>query len=257
MSNMSLRNKLKSNNGGPPTVDQISRKGLFAELSKREMPSEVVDFRTQDGNIYKLRICVLRYEDHESCRVMAYNDLKEKYKEAEIPNSVLQDSVALFILFKAIKEVEPTELPDGTKIYHHAFETVDQIRKVLTGDEVFQLFNLYELTQDKLNPNESTIWINDNFDKWINALAEGSVDFLAALPLPFIANTMIEMARVLITNGHLNKLQSIMELNHMKSNSDIFSSSEPAVNHSGENKEVKLLTHEEAMEKIKKAKGMK
>lgn len=169
-------------------------------------PSEVVDFPRKDrkGNpVGKVRIKVLRMEDHNRARLLATKALKESAKqfgigeldknelESESVREVLGDLIAHELLCMAClsdKEQPGLEDKDGNPTYAKIFHNPSAIRSTLTADETLVLFNAYRLVQYKYGPFERTITDDGDTEAWIQRLKEGGSAFpLLALPLPQLA----------------------------------------------------------------------
>jgi hypothetical protein len=176
---------------------------LFLRLLNREQASEVVDVRLT-GDVYRIRFRVLTYREQEACRTSARERLitDKKLKSEDFTstsgavNEIYQDAVATEVLFRALCREKMVELPDGSKRFSPLFQDLDQMISKLTPDEIVALFNVYTLVQEKHGPNDYAVWVKDNFDVWIKAVAEGAEYFpLGQLPSPILVETLVALAK--------------------------------------------------------------
>lgn len=189
----------------PPMKDEVESSELWLKLNEPR-PSEVIDFPRKDrkGNpIGKIRIQVLRMEDHNRARILATKALREAVKdfglseltkdemESDAVREVLGDLIAHELLCLAcLTDKEQVEGGDefGNPIYGRVFATPKHIRQTLTADETLVLFNAYRMVQYKYGPFEKTINDDSDVEAWITRLKEGGSEFpLLALPLPQLA----------------------------------------------------------------------
>ncbi len=168
-------------------------------------PSEVIDFPRKDRNgkpVGKIRIKVLKMEDHNKARIKATKALKDAVKasgvgeldkvemETEAIREVLGDLIAHELLCMACytDKEQLTDEKTGEPIYGKVFATPGHIRQVLTADETLVLFKAYQLVQHKYGPFELTIQDDRDIEAWINRLKEGGSAFpLTLLPFPQLA----------------------------------------------------------------------
>ncbi len=170
------------------------------------LPSEVVDFprKNKDGKpIGKIRIQVLRMEDHNKARMRATKALKETAKdsgiredfdknemESDAIREVLGDLIAHELLCMACFSDKESGIVDseGNPVYAKVFATPYHIRSKLTADETLVLFNAYRLVQYKYGPLEKYVDSDEDLEAWIQRLKEGGSAFpLSVLPLPQLA----------------------------------------------------------------------
>ena len=193
---LSLRNRAKAADPKPPKDEQPSQ--LFARLTQRGKPSEVVEFKPTPTESYPIRIQLLSMGEQEACKVAALQKCREKGIPVDgdlSSNELYQDAVALEVLRMSVRETELTD----TGFYRPAFASADQIRANLTPDEVVQLFNLYTLTQARFGMSDQAIMVKENFEAWVRAIAEGADYFpLARLPLPILVEVISGMAKELV-----------------------------------------------------------
>lgn len=181
----------------PPT--DVPASELWQKLSETPRPTEVIDFPRKDkyGNpVGRVRIQVLRLEDHDQARLVAQQKIKASAArngvklEGDDINSpgvreVLGDMTARELLAKAcLDERSVTEEPE-TPFYPRVFPDAEAIGKVLSADEVAVLFNAYLLVQNKYGPYERNLVDDGDVDAWVQRLEGGAAEFpLLHLPLP-------------------------------------------------------------------------
>lgn len=185
--------------GRPP--NDVAPSELWSKLNEPS-PSEVIDFPRKDraGNIVgKIRIKVLRMEDHNKARLRATKSLKQAAKDAgigelskedmdtEAVKEVLGDLIAQELLCMACYTDTETGIldPFGNPTYAKVFHNPQSISAVLSADETLILFNQYRYVQYMYGPFEKTINDDDDIEAWLHRLKEGGSAFpLLALPLP-------------------------------------------------------------------------
>jgi hypothetical protein len=225
---------------------------LFLRLLNREQASEVVDVRLT-GDVYRIRFRVLTYREQEACRTSARERLitDKKLKSEDFTstsgavNEIYQDAVATEVLFRALCREKMVELPDGSKKFSPLFQDLDQMISKLTPDEIVALFGTYTLVQEKHGPNDYAVWVKDNFDVWIKAVAEGAEYFpLAQLPLPILVETLVALAKNFTKHFLLSDSDSTGESSPVISEQKNSSSIEGASNLSSG---LKQITKQEAL----------
>ena len=176
----------------PPT--DIPPSELWLALTAAPRPAEVQDWPGQPGK--KVRIQVLRLDEHETCRLTAAQHLKDrKFQPSELPGDVYADAVAVEVLWRALVRPDPIERPDGTSIYWPIAPNADALRKVLSADELVALFNMYLTTQHRLGPTETSVRTGPELDAWISRLAEAEDEFpLASFTWPQLAELCFLLA---------------------------------------------------------------
>ncbi len=194
----------------PPNKQDVSPSELWTKLCEPR-PSEVIDFPRKDKNgnpVGKLRIQVLRMEDHNRARLLATKSLKESVKEAglseltkeeletESVKEVLMDLVANELLCMAcLSEESHGEDELGNPIYARIFHTPKQIRSALTADETVVLFRQYQIVQWQYGPFENNLDDDEDVAAWITRLAEGGSAFpLVVLQLPQLAELTLSLS---------------------------------------------------------------
>ncbi len=201
----------------PPLKEDVEPSELFLKLCEPR-PSEVIDFprKDRDGNpIGKIRIQVLRMEDHNKARLVATRALKESLKgfgvgdldknemESDAVREVLGDLIAHELLCLAClsdKEQEGLTDDNGNPVYAKIFGKPSQIRTALTADETLVLFNAYRLVQYKYGPFESTLNDDGDIEAWVTRLKEGGSAFpLLVLPLPQLAELAFGLSEKIST----------------------------------------------------------
>ena len=185
---------------GPP--NDVSATDLWQALNEPS-PSEVIDFprKNRSGQaVGKVRIKVLKMEDHNKARLLATKSLKEAIKnsnlgefskddmESDAVKEVLGDLIAHELLCMACYTDTEQDIDDPFP-YAKVFLTPKHISSVLTADETLVLFNAYRMVQYKYGLFEKTINDDDDIEAWLTRLKEGGSAFpLLALPLPQLAD---------------------------------------------------------------------
>lgn len=194
----------------PPLIQEVEPSELWLKLCEAR-PSEVIDFPRKDRNgdpIGKVRIQVLRMEDHNNARLKATKALKQSIKEAglgeldknemesDAVREVLGDLIAHELLCMAcFTDTEQEKDENGNPIYGRIFGKPSQIRSALTADETLVLFNAYRMVQFKYGPFESTLNEDGDIDAWLHRLKEGGSAFpLLVLPLPQLAELTYKLS---------------------------------------------------------------
>jgi hypothetical protein len=171
---------------GPP--EDVSPSDLWAKLAEPR-PSQVVDFPRRDAKgaaIGKVRIQVLRMEDHDTARIRAHESLKRKAQfqglqkleaadmESPAMQAVLGDLSAREILCLACLSDKPT--PDtadsDAPFYPRLFKDPDALASRVTADEMAVLFSAYQMVQRNFGPFEKTFLTKEDLDAWIVRLME-------------------------------------------------------------------------------------
>lgn len=249
---MTLKEHLKPK--ATPDIKPINEKPdeLFLRLLNREQASEVVDIRLS-GDVFRIRFRVLTYREQEACRMSARERLiiGKKLKSEDFTstsgavNEIYQDAVATEVLFRALCRENMVDLPDGSKRFSPLFQDLDQMISVLTPDEIVLLFNTYTLVQEKHGPNDYALWVKDNFDVWVKAVAEGAEYFpLAQLPSPILVETLVALAKNFTKHFLFSDSDNTSESSHVKSVPENLSSTEVA---SSLSSGLKQITKHEAL----------
>ncbi len=195
---------------------EISAADLFLKMMEAR-PSDIIDFprRGADGNyVARVRIQVLRGEDHDRARMAGQAALKRKIasfgiaplsdKDMESPaiQECLGDAIAHELLAMAVRSVEPVspETETAAPVYGPIFTSGALIPQALTADEIAALYNAYLMVQHKYGPFERTIDGDADVDAWVNRLEEGAARYpLAVLPLPQLAELTCSLAERIST----------------------------------------------------------
>lgn len=211
----------------PPLLQEVEPSELWLKLCEPR-PSEVIDFPRKDRNgepIGKVRIQVLRMEDHNNARLKATKALKQSIKEAglneldknemesDAVREVLGDLIAHELLCMAcFTDNDQGNDENGNPIYGRIFGKPGQIRSALTADETLVLFNAYRLVQFKFGPFEATLNDDGDIEAWVQRLKEGGSAFpLLVLPLPQLAELTYKLSAKIslvcqILGSHLSSL---------------------------------------------------
>jgi hypothetical protein len=260
---MSLNKHLKpSNKQSTPSQSTVKEKPdeTFLRLLNRVQPSEVVEIRL-GGDVFRMRFRVLTYREQEACRTSARERLitGKKLKPEDFTSTsgavseIYQDAVATEVLFRAICRETMVEMPDGTKKFSPLFQDIDQMIGTLSPDEIVILFNSYTLVQEKLGPNDYAIFVKDNFDTWIKAVAEGAEYYpLVQLPLPILVETLVALAKNFTTHFQFSDSDSSGESSPATSEPVNSSSTEDALTSSNDSKQISKT---EALKKALADKG--
>lgn len=177
----------------PPT--DIPPSELWLELTAAPRPTELTDWPGKPGK--KIRIQVLRLEEHEACRLVAAQRLRDKkFNPGELPGEVYADAVAVEVLWRALVRPDPIDRPDGTSVYWPIAPNADALRAVLSADELVALFNKYLTTQHRLGPTERSVATAEEIDAWVHRLAEAEDEFpLASFTWPQLAELCFLLAQ--------------------------------------------------------------
>lgn len=171
---------------------------LFQKLMETPEPSEIVDYprKGPDGlPIGKLRIRVLRMEQHDEARIRAHQALKKRNLTNEdlqgaTIKEVLADQCAREVLAMACTGTEP----NTQGVYARVFRSAEDVSK-LTADEITVLFTQYQMVQDKYGPYEGNIGSDEELNAWIRRLKEGAAAFpLAQLNSQALAELIMSLA---------------------------------------------------------------
>lgn len=194
----------------PP--EDVSPSELWLKLTQSPRPTEVIDFprRGPDGKpVGKVRIQVLRMEEHDRARLTAQKKLKERARylgfdklesadlEAPGVREVLGDMTARELLAMACLSEQSVTSDDDRPFYPRLFPDADGLGKELSADETAVLFNAYILVQNKYGPYERNLTEEGDLDAWMRRLEEGGSEFpLLSLSLPhLVALTSSSLAR--------------------------------------------------------------
>ena len=174
---------------------------LFRKLSAAQPASEVYPFprKDEEGNpVDHIRITVLKSEEIDSARERAvkYFSRDRKMSSEEMGNPVMRGSLSdrtAYELLVMSCHTAKAQIEDesGRPIYGKIFHSPDDVRKVLTAQEVETLYNMYQLVQDKFGPREH----NTDVDLWVSRLAEGGQHYpLLSLDLPELVSLTCSLA---------------------------------------------------------------
>ncbi len=162
----------------PPT--DIAPDELFVRLSAMARPIELVDFPrfNPDGTpVGQIAIRILNQGEIIAAKSEATRRARkmvaEKFEASERIEGyaqVLEDECACQILFRACRRTSDPLLP--------MFPKADDVRNLLTSDEVAVLLNSYAIVQSKLGPLPEDMGKLE-YEAWIARLKEGG----SALPL--------------------------------------------------------------------------
>jgi hypothetical protein len=189
---------------------------LFKKLLNREQSSEVVDVRL-GGDVFRFRFRVLTYKEQEDCKTSARQRLiTEKNlkpddfrSDSGAVKELYSDAVATEILFRALCREKMIDMPDGSKKFAAVFIDLESMVSKLTADEILVLFETYTLVQEKHGPNDYALWVSNNFDPWIDAVAQGAEYFpLAQFPLPILVETLQALAKSFILHTRLTNSEN-------------------------------------------------
>lgn len=177
----------------PP--EDVSPSELWMALTSAPRPSKVVPFPGLPQ--HKIRVQVLRLDEHEACRLQALHRLKEKkFNPGEVPDEVYSDSVAVEVLARALVNVDPVERPDNTVIYWPLAPSADALRRAFTADQLVSLFNLYLAVQHEFGPTERSVATKEELDAWIKRLSEAEdIVPLGSCTWPQLAELSFLLAR--------------------------------------------------------------
>lgn len=135
----------------------------------------VVDFprKGDDGQpLGQLRIRVLTQEEQMASASAAEKLTKEMLKEGKKDElgyeRLFSDALCVELLFRACRDVNDTS--------RTAFPSTKSIRSALTTDECSMLFQHYLTVSVELGPTVLTM-SDDEFDHWVDRLAEGGSAF--------------------------------------------------------------------------------
>ncbi len=176
---------LFGDNMGPS--EDVPAADLFAALSARHTPSEVVDYPRKNGRgefDHQVRVLVLTSGQHDEARLRAQERLKNRgmrtddLAKSPLLQETLGDAVARELLTMALVNEKPMAGSDeGEPAYTRVFPTATHMENVCTSDELTALFNLYLMVQSKFGSLDSTVSSKEEFEAWINRLAEGGASY--------------------------------------------------------------------------------
>lgn len=227
-----------------------------------ELPTK----RVTGTEIPKIRILVLRMEQHDDARVRANEYVKKKHRITDesmrtpLAVELLGDAVARELLAMACVEVEPFKTDDDRPDYPRIFGDSSDVNK-LTADEVTALFGAYVMVQKKFGPMDREL-DDEEVNAWIERLVEGGSALpLSLLPLPECADLCLLLAR---RASCLSKLLDCQQKNlpipweSVPGNYrlDTGLSTELAAESTDSQSETRLITAEEAMTAAKKIIGL-
>lgn len=168
---------------GPPA--EFSPSELWEKLSEAR-PSEVIDFPRKDATgkpLGRVRVQVLRLEDHNAARMRAHEALKRQQSgmggkaldasdfASPNVNETLADMTAVELLQMACLHEKSASSDPARPFYPFLFRDAADIRAKLSADEVVTLFNAYVLVQAKFGPYERNAGTKEDQDAWIARLA--------------------------------------------------------------------------------------
>ena len=171
--------------------DDVPANEFVRKLMSRKRPSEVLPFPRvgQDGKpLFEYRMCVLSQQELDGCLYDAEMYAQRMFKDKKRPSSdelgavrgeawseVYNNAKIVEILLRACRQVPEKTNPAG-KVYHDPlFIGGDQIRGLLTSDELASMFNAYLNTQFRFGP----LWrymTDDQVDAFVDRLEEGLSD---------------------------------------------------------------------------------
>jgi hypothetical protein len=180
---------------------------LFLRLLERPRPAETVDFPGLDapGARGKIRIQVLRKEEHDRARLVSIQRLKDSARDFgisaltpddmrdEAVRGVISDLSACEVLAMSCTTTAPMSGEDATDAdakYGRVFPDGKAVGKTLTPDEVRYLFSAYHLLQQKYGPNES-LCLPEDINLWIRRLVEGAEQY------PFLRLSSLQWGELL------------------------------------------------------------
>lgn len=194
---------------------------LFLKLMERPVPSEVLDFpaKMPGGTpLPRIRILVLRMDQHDDCRIRAREYLKSKRKLTDgdlathMGGEILGDAVARELLAVAVVTEEQIGTDNlGAPVYGRVFRGAEDVNR-LTADEIVILFNAYLVVQHKWGPFEVFAGTKEEQDAWISRLQEGAAALpLLDLPLPRLVDLLSSLAGRIYSLSHIlgSQLESL------------------------------------------------
>jgi hypothetical protein len=168
---------------GPPT--DIPASELWAKLSGRKRPYELVDFPQKDANgkpICQVAMRVLTQGEiiiakAEATR-FARKAIKEKFDAVEHVagyDQVFEDACATELIYLACRDAKN---PENVS----AFPNAVAVRAQLSSDEMAILVKSYSMVQLRLGPIQAYL-SNEEYDAWIERLKVGGTE----LPLAYLS----------------------------------------------------------------------
>lgn len=167
--------------------DEVPPNILLQKLMGRDAPSEVLPFPRNgaDGKpLFEYRMRVLTQFELDGCTVDAEEYTSRQFKtkkptdeelgavRGEAWSEVFNNAKIVEVLLRACKQIEPKTKADGTTYYEPLFRGGDELRKLLTGDELAALFNAYANVQFKFG--KSFRMLDDSeVDALVDRLEEG------------------------------------------------------------------------------------
>lgn len=153
-----------------------------------EHPSEVLPFPRNGADskpLFDYRMCVLSQRELDGCLIDAEKYTATQFKNHKSPNNedlgavrgeawaeVYNNAKIVEVLLRACRQVEPKTNAVGKTYYDPLFIGGEQVRKLLTTDELASLFNAYQNTQFKFGP----LWRmldDEGVDAIIEKMCEG------------------------------------------------------------------------------------
>ena len=169
--------------------DSVSPSELFLALTKVPRPSRVVDFPRRDANgkpLGELRIMILSQEQQMEASGEAERYTRKVLKDAPKSDEarrgyddVYSNAAACEVLFKACRDANDVTKP--------LFQTVQDIRKWLTADEVGLLMTHYFTAQAELGPLIASM-SEGEVDAWVLRIREAGTLF----PLDLLTSDMLK-----------------------------------------------------------------
>lgn len=187
---------------------------LFEQLIARPAPSEEVPYPAEaldsDGNQIRIRVMGLRDEELEPKTVKAKRWVREHYKmsdselDSDLGKERIQQRMAKEVLADAIRYATPipgTE-HDAEPAYPYVFyKDADKVG-ALPPREIYVLWALWNLVQNRIAPTESSMQSADEVEAWVRVLSEGARPFgFFQLELPVqeeLLTKLLSLARSLL-----------------------------------------------------------
>jgi hypothetical protein len=160
----------------------------FVRRLMDEHPSEVLPFPRNGANgkpLFDYRMCVLSQRDLDGCLVDAERYAANQFKQGKKPTDealgavrgeawteVYNNAKIVEVLLKACRQCEAKTSAAGKRYYEPLFVGGEQIRSLLTPDEMASLFNAYRNVQFKFGPLFRMLDA-DQVDAIVNQLEEG------------------------------------------------------------------------------------
>lgn len=197
----------------PPT--DVEPTWLFDKLIERPTPSEVVPYPSDDaldsdGKPIKIRVMGLRDDELEPKTVKARRWVRDTYKmteselDSEMGTERIKQRTAQEILADAIRYADPFPGSERTGEVDYPYVFYKQADKVakLPPREIYVLWALWNLVQNKIAPTESSFSTAEEVEAWVRVLTEGARPFgFFQLELPVqeeLLTRLLSLARSLL-----------------------------------------------------------